>query len=291
MKNFLSIKNIFLFVTFLFAISLITNIVVIGKYNILLFLNKQERLNAEEALASKVSVEKALHFAKTDIENLQNENKILSNQLQNKIAFIKSSEFHANKTDYKTKYLKTVNSSQKKEQNLANTIESLNKSNQALIAENHVLQVQSASLLSQNIATSNKIETTNNLILSNIQIKSFRLLKNGLETEDINAKSVQRIKVEFNIEANPFIEANTKRVHLVLRNNSGMIVSSAHTCLLTDMNGKKQSCTYHSDIEYSNEVKKVFLSFDTGKIFSKGMYWIDIYVDKKYIDQTSFHLK
>lgn len=179
-------------------------------------------------------------------------------------------------------------------------IVSLKKENELLATENTGLkksveseQQKSSELLNQNINLSNKVAVASLLKTANLTVKGVRYRSNGKEVETDRVKTLEKIKVTFNLADNQVAPKGQREFYLRVINPEGKaeVVTDA-----TDSKFKADG----ADLQYSSKSTYNFenKAGETYTIFWKksssinpGVYTITVYADGSSIGTTSITLK
>ena len=245
-------------------------------------------LELDKAIADNTSMESELTVARKNIitfrdsvSNLKNLNSKIIRRYKNKLIALEAS----NKKLFKTiDSLRIINyniaverdSAQAVVERQASTIEVQTQNNQ--------------SLSEQNTELSKKISKAATLAIDNVAILAMKERRGGKLKKTSRARRVDAFRVSFKIRKNVIAEAGLKKAHIVIKDASGIVLSSEGT--FTNNDGVKIAYTDATDVEYKNEDLDVILVTTlTEEKLEKGDYYLSVFLDKELLGSTSIYLK
>lgn len=245
-------------------------------------------LELDKAIADNTSMESELTAARNNIitfkdsvSNLKNLNSKIIRRYKKKLIALEAS----NKKLFKTiDSLRIINyniaverdSAQAVVERQASTIEVQTQNNQ--------------SLSEQNTELSKKISKAATLAIDNVAILAMKERRGGKLKKTSRARRVDAFRVSFKIRKNVIAEAGLKKAHIVIKDASGIVLSSEGT--FTNNDGVKIAYTDATDVEYKNEDLDVILVTTlTEEKLEKGDYYLSVFLDKELLGSTSIYLK
>lgn len=112
------------------------------------------------------------------------------------------------------------------------------------------------------------------------------------EGENVKAKRVDKVRVDFILEKNPLTLTDNKTIYMRIIDPAGATISDAATGSGEfDYNGQKQGYTISQDIVYGNNNQDISILYDRATPFSKGKYTIELYAEGFSIGEGSFSVK
>ncbi len=245
-------------------------------------------LELDKAIADNTSMESELTAARNNIitfkdsvSNLKNLNYKIIRRYKKKLIALEAS----NKKLFKTiDSLRIINyniaverdSAQAVVERQASTIEVQTQNNQ--------------SLSEQNTELSKKISKAATLAIDNVAILAMKERRGGKLKKTSRARRVDAFRVSFKIRKNVIAEAGLKKAHIVIKDASGIVLSSEGT--FTNNDGVKIAYTDATDVEYKNEDLDVILVTTlTEEKLEKGDYYLSVFLDKELLGSTSIYLK
>lgn len=176
----------------------------------------------------------------------------------------------------------------------------LKKENEMLASENTGLkktveseQQKSSELLNQNISLSNKVAVASMLKTTSLNATGVRYRSNGKEVETDRVKTLEKIKVTFNVADNQVAPKGMRDFYVRIINPEGKAE------VVTDANDSKFTAD-GSELQYSAKASYNFenKSGETYTIYWKksssinpGVYTITVYSDGSSIGSTTITLK
>lgn len=179
-------------------------------------------------------------------------------------------------------------------------IVSLKKENELLATENTGLkksveseQQKSSELLNQNINLSNKVAVASLLKTSNLTVKGVRYRSNGKEVETDRVKTLEKIKVTFNLADNQVAPKGQREFYLRVINPEGKaeVVTDA-TDSKFSADGSELQYSAKSTYNFENKAGESYTIFwKKSSSINPGVYTITVYADGSSIGTTSITLK
>jgi hypothetical protein len=252
--------------------------------------------------AEKDALQAQLNQVKTEFEKMKSDNTDLQTQLSAKDEEIKSKVAEIQrlismggpaqiaKAKAELARLKEMN-------NVYQTqIDSLNKANTALIAQNKDLntnltdeQSKNKNLSSENTKLSDKVAAGSILKAINIVTDGIRIKSSGKEVITNKAKQIQKVRTKFVLSENHVIEKGPVDIYLRVLGPDGSVMSSDQATFT--FNGTPLVYTTKQTIDYNNEDMPVEAAWAKGGDFTKGKYEIEIYQSGNLIGKSTIDLK
>lgn len=179
-------------------------------------------------------------------------------------------------------------------------IVSLKKENELLASENSGLkktveneQQKSSELLNQNINLSNKVAVASLLKTTNLSANGVRYRSNGKEVETDRVKSLEKIKVTFNLADNQVAPKGQREFYLRVINPEGKaeVVTDATDSKFT-ADGSEMQYSAKSTYNFENKSGETYTIFwKKSSSINPGVYTITVYADGNSIGTTNITLK
>ncbi len=179
-------------------------------------------------------------------------------------------------------------------------IVSLKKENELLASENTGLkksveseQQKSSELLNQNINLSNKVAVASLLKTANLTVKGVRYRSNGKEVETDRVKTLEKIKVTFNLADNQVAPKGQREFYLRVINPEGKaeVVTDANDSKF-NADGSELQYSAKSTYNFENKAGETYTIFwKKSSSINPGVYTITVYADGSSIGTTSVTLK
>jgi hypothetical protein len=184
---------------------------------------------------------------------------------------------------------------------LQNQIIQLQAENKILIEKNDSLGKSLANqitttnqLTSANIALTKKVSQASLLKPSVIAATGARSKSSGKEDETNNAKKSERLKVCFDVPANPVADPGEKTFYIRIISPEGVtlaIQSSGSGALTKAENGESVPYTTSHTIDYDQQPTNTCAYWEQSAPYSAGTYTAEIYQDGYLIGTKKFELK
>lgn len=185
-------------------------------------------------------------------------------------------------------------------------IAQLREENQQLISQNETLVQTNTSLetskkavsdslsgvISKNTELESKVTTAAALRARNVKVYAVSSKGKVREGENVKAKRVDKVRVDFILEKNPLTLTDNKTVYMRIIDPAGATIFDAATGSGEfDYNGQKQGYTISQDIVYGNNNQDISILYDRATPFAKGKYTIELYAEGFSIGEGSFSVK
>jgi TolA-binding protein len=185
-------------------------------------------------------------------------------------------------------------------------IAQLREENQQLISQNETLAQANTELetsrkavsdslsgvISKNTELESKVSVAAALRARSVKVYAISSKGKVREGEDVKAKRVDKVRVDFILEKNPLTLTDNKTVYMRIIDPSGATISDNATGSGEfDYNGGKQGYTISQDIVYTNNNQDVSILYDKSTPFPKGKYTVELYSEGFSIGEGSFSVK
>ncbi len=179
-------------------------------------------------------------------------------------------------------------------------IVSLKKENELLASENTGLkktveseQQKSNELLNQNISLSNKVAVASMLKTTSINASGVRYRSNGKEVETDRVKTLEKIKVSFNVADNQVAPKGPRDFYLRIINPEGKaeVVTDASDSKFT-ADGNELQYSAKANFNFDNKSGETYtIYWKKSSSINPGVYTVTIYSDGTAIGTTNITLK
>ncbi|MCE7067792.1 hypothetical protein [Dyadobacter sp. CY326] len=185
-------------------------------------------------------------------------------------------------------------------------IAQLREENQQLISQNETLvqakteletskQAISDSLtgvISKNTELESKVTMAAALRARNVKVYAVSSKGKVREGENVKAKRVDKVRVDFILEKNPLTLTDNKTIYMRIIDPTGATISDTKTGSgVFDLNGQEQGFTISKDVSYSNNNQDVSILYDRDAQFPSGKYTVELYAEGFPIGEGSFSVK
>lgn len=252
----------------------------------------------DEITAEKDSLSSELNVLSEDFKNLQTDNDSLKVQLvgeQEKInLLIKNIKtFKDNSYAEISRYKKQINTLKTVLRSYVVQIDSLNRLNQALTAEN--IQVKRQMFWAKDKAEKLQKKTevmeeelSRAATLEAIELEVYPINKKGRQIKKIN-KAV-KLKADFTLQKNVTAKRGVRTLYIrITRPDESLLLSQDNGVF--KYQGAELNYTATRDVEYEGERLEVSIFWDNDNTLVKGKYKADIFSESNLIGTTSFNLK
>ena len=251
-------------------------------------------------IIERVNVEKELNDTRSELGNYKGMNKQLDSLLAD-----------ANlKVDEQDKRIKNLIKSEKNAANLnaklrgeldelrrmreeyLGKIDSLLITSQALAVEKEMLS-SSVKTLSQNLEST--VNTASVLAAEYFKTTSYKKKSEGKYTTTALAKRTNKVEVCFDVLENKIARAGEKKIYLRILTPDGKIMgerAAGSGTFKKGGSGEEEMYSASATINYANTKQNVCVAYEEAeRIYPKGTYSIEIYVDGNMSGATSLTLK
>ena len=171
-------------------------------------------------------------------------------------------------------------------------IDSLNTTNQSLVAENTEIREQISQVRSSNTELSKVREELSSKVelASVIQAKDIiavPLNKKRKETSRINL--LENVRVCFTLRENPIASAGSKEVYMRVIRPDSLVISSSPDNLF-DFNDNKIIYSESRSVDYTNQDVEMCIFMPNTGDFIPGNYNVELYLENNIIGKTNFML-
>ena len=182
----------------------------------------------------------------------------------------------------------------------------LSGENKTLLTRNETLTVVNTSLqeekellsdsLSDVLSKATDLEAKVNMAsaMRARDVKVYAISAKGREREgnDIKARRVDNIRVEFSLEKNPLTRQETKRIYLKILDPLGATLANASLGSgVFQYAGDDQTYTLSKDVDYTNSDQNVNILYSRTQEFQKGTYTVELYAEGQKIGTGAFSIR
>jgi hypothetical protein len=199
---------------------------------------------------------------------------------------IKEYEIFLKKKDEELALLREEN------QQLLTEKEELSTANQTLIKEKETVTESLSGALAKTEELEGKVHLASALKARNVKTYAVSSKGKVREGENVKAKRVDKIRVDFMIEKNPLAEQNTKLIYLRILDPNGATISDTGTGSGTfQYNGETHQYTFSKEVNYTSNNQDVSILYDRSGEFTKGNYAVQLYSEGFLIGEGTFSVK
>lgn len=265
---------------------------------IFIFVKIENNKYIDEITAEKDSLNIELNTLSGEFKNLETDNDTLKVKLedeQEKIALMleKMRVFRNNSYAEISRYKKQVNSLRTVLRSYVVQIDSLNKLNKALTAENLEVKKQMfwakdrANKLSEEKAKMAK-KLSIAATLEAVDFTVYPINKKGRKIKKI--RKATKLKAVFSLQKNITAKRGVRKLYIRIRRPNETLLLSAEKGKFK-YQGSSLEYTATREIEYEGELLEVALYWKNDKTLVKGNYKADLFSENNLISSTSFKLK
>jgi vacuolar-type H+-ATPase subunit I/STV1 len=185
-------------------------------------------------------------------------------------------------------------------------IAQLREENQQLISKTETLTQEKAELetskkavsdslsgvVSKNVELESKVTMAAALRARNIKVYAISSKGKIREGENVKAKRIDKVRVDFILEKNPLTQADSKTIYMRVIDPSGATISDNATGSgKFQYEGQEQGYTISQDVMYDNSNQSVSILYDKNSAFKPGTYTIELYAEGFKVGDGSFSVK
>jgi len=194
--------------------------------------------------------------------------------------------------DFLTKKDEEIAQLREENQQLISQNETLVQTNTTLETSKKAVSDSLTGVISKNAELESKVTTAAALRARNVKVYAISSKGKVREGDNVKAKRVDKVRVDFILEKNPLTLTDNKTVYMRIIDPAGATISDAATGSGEfDFNGQKQGYTISQDIVYGNNNQDVSILYDRATPFSKGTYTVELYSEGFTIGSGSFSVK
>ena len=228
-----------------------------------------------------------------DIEELQ---KMKASLEQDRIALRKGNANMSKKVkeyeDFLTKKDEEIALLREENQQLLSQNETLVATNTELETTKKAVSDSLTGVISKNTELESKVTMAAALRARNVKVYAISSKGKVREGDNVKAKRVDKVRVDFILEKNPLTLTDNKTVYLRIIDPAGATISDNATGSGEfDYNGQKQGYTISQDVVYGNNNQDMSIMYDRTSPFPKGKYTIELYSEGFSIGEGSFSVK
>ncbi|WP_432712671.1 hypothetical protein [Pedobacter sp.] len=279
-------------------------IALLGTNAYLYLSNKQEDERFVTANTEKERLKLEVEKIEVELDKVNSLNTVLTEKLleEQKLAREKISELK--QALLKGQFTKgELLSAQEEVKQLREFVRNFNVKIAALKSENDLLKNQRVSLLNSvtainekvsNLSRKNeelavKVKESATLKAFNIDVKAYRVKKNGKQVEVSNAKSAQKLDVKFNIIPNTLAAKGYHKVYLRVFDPAGNLIADANNMF----NAENQQMQFSEMLllTFNNDQQDYEVAWVNPKEFIAGTYALILYANGASMGKASVTLK
>jgi len=261
---------------------------------ILYFLQRNSMIEMETLLTEqKDSLTNELIMLKYGYDTLKTDNDSLNARLEEeKLKIERLLAINASNVQTIRTYRKEIGTMREIMKSYIVQIDSLNRRNQLLMAENVEIKQQMRQVEQTNVELSKvKNELTSKVEIASVikarEINPMPLNKKRKVTDRLGR--FEKLEVAFILNENPIVEPGNKTVYLRLIRPDGLVITNSPDNLF-EADGKRMIFTENRTVEYLNKDVEMSIFVDNNGDFIEGTYNVDLYIDGNNIGSSSFML-
>lgn len=177
-------------------------------------------------------------------------------------------------------------------QQLLTDKEELLSANQTLEKEKETVTESLSGALAKTEELEGKVHLASALKARNVKTYAVSSKGKVREGENVRARRVDKVRVDFMLEKNPLAEQNTKLIYLRILDPNGATISDTGTGSGTfQYNGDTHQYTYSKEVSFTNNNQDVSILYDRSGDFAKGNYAVQLYSEGFLIGEGTFSVK
>ncbi len=261
---------------------------------ILYFLQRTSMIEMETLLTEqKDSLTNELIMLRHGYDTLKTDNDSLNARLEEeKLKIERLLAINASNVQTIRTYRKEIGTMREIMKSYIVQIDSLNRRNQLLMAENVEIKQQMRQVEQTNVELSQaKNELTSKVEIASVikarEISPMPLNKKRKVTDRLGR--FEKLEVAFILNENPIVEPGNKTVYLRLIRPDGLVITNSPDNLF-EADGKRMIFTENRTVEYLNKDVEMSIFVDNNGDFIEGTYNVDLYIDGNNVGSSSFML-
>jgi hypothetical protein len=171
-------------------------------------------------------------------------------------------------------------------------VDSLNRVNEQLVAENNTIRQQYTSATRNNAALQQRNEQLTQKVTLAAHLEATGLTARALTSRDKETTSLRKVKtlaVTFSIAKNVTAEIGQKTVYVRILKPGEEVLTNAHSGTFAYDNAQI-SYSMKKEVEYGGEETPVTLYWNRNETLEPGTYAFEVYADGNLIGRTSLKL-
>ena len=170
--------------------------------------------------------------------------------------------------------------------------ETLTVVNTSLLEEKELLSDSLSDVLTKATDLEAKVSMASAMRARDVKVYAISAKRREREGNDIKAKRVDNIRVEFSLEKNPLTRQETKRIYLKILDPLGATLADASLGSgVFQYAGDEQTYTLSKDVAYTNSDQEVSILYNRTQDFQKGTYTIELYAEGQQIGTGTFSIR
>lgn len=183
----------------------------------------------------------------------------------------------------------------KEKATLTSKVEETTATNESLLTEKKALLTEKDELTEVNSVLNKKVTAASAIKALAVAVTPVKIRKSGKEVKKRYAKSIDKVNICFNADANRVTEGGTETFYVRILNPMGetLAIESLGSGTVTSSDtGGEIRYTKSVQVQYDNKTQNdICVGWNPGTEFMKGIYEVEIF-NKGYITgRTSFKLK
>lgn len=175
---------------------------------------------------------------------------------------------------------------------LSSRNETLTVVNTSLLEEKELLTDSLSDVLMKATDLEAKVNMASAMRARGVKVYAISSKGREREGENIKAKRVDNIRVEFSLEKNPLTRQDTKRIYMKILDPQGATLADASLGSgVFQYAGSTQTYTLSKDVLYTNSDQAVSILYNRTQEFQKGTYTVELYAEGQKIGVGTFSIK
>jgi FtsZ-binding cell division protein ZapB len=273
---------------------------VLGVLLVVFFMQRSDyRKIIGEISAEKDSIQFELSSIIVGYDSLRTENDTINEQLYVAQTKVKDLLLEVEQTkrlsvERITRYQQEVTTLRDIMRNYIVQIDSLNRRNQILMAENQEVKEQVRQVESQNVQLSQEKQRLEENLQRAAQLEASGLIAEGVNNRDREARAANRatmIRINFTLNRNITARRGSKNIYVRIMRPDQLLLSKSpdHLFRFEDLNIQYSAMR---EVNYEGNELPIAIYWDNeGKPFMTGIYTIDVFADGNNIGTTTLELR
>ncbi|MBK8777165.1 MAG: hypothetical protein IPO25_07040 [Saprospiraceae bacterium] len=177
---------------------------------------------------------------------------------------------------------------------LSMNLEEQKKANEELTTAKTVLISEKEKLASENTTLTKKVNIASVVKVANIDVAGFRVKNSGKEVDRSRAKSIDGLKICFDITENNVAESGVEQFYVRVINPTGetqALENLGSGVLVNQANSEEIKYTSLKGVKYENNAQNTCMNWQHNIPFQEGTYTVEIYNKGYLAGTTTFKLK
>lgn len=163
-----------------------------------------------------------------------------------------------------------------------------------LSADKSALSAEKSRLETQNVALGSKVNLASVVPVSKIDVSGYKISDSGKESKKRYASNIDRLRICFDLEANPVTDPGVEKFHVRVISPIGQTITmddATQSGILTTAEGDQVRFSFTKEMDYNKVAQNVCVNWDPGMNFDKGNYQVEVYNKGHLAGAGTFRLR